>query len=101
METVLPTYHTEQAGKLQANEGVFRNICHKVYALSVLALVTTEKSQIISQLTKPHKKECAAIIIHNPVPGGYKYGDLSFQVGGVSDETAKYGREFCRTSTYE
>jgi hypothetical protein len=28
-----------------------------------------------------------------------KYGDLAHQVGGVSDETVKYGREFCGTST--
>jgi hypothetical protein len=28
-----------------------------------------------------------------------KYGDLAFQVGGVSDETVKYDREFCGTST--
>jgi hypothetical protein len=38
-----------------------------------------------------------------PVPGGklggYKYGDLALQVGGVSNETVKYGREFCETST--
>jgi hypothetical protein len=26
-----------------------------------------------------------------PVPGGYKYGDLGLQVGGVSNETVKYG----------
>jgi hypothetical protein len=32
------------------------------------------------------------------VPGGYKYGNLALQVGGVSDETVKYGREFCGTS---
>jgi hypothetical protein len=32
---------------------------------------------------------------------GYKYGDLAFQVGGVSDETVKYGREFCGTSFQE
>jgi hypothetical protein len=31
----------------------------------------------------------------HPVPGGYKYGDLALQVGGVSDETLKYGREYC------
>jgi hypothetical protein len=30
----------------------------------------------------------------NPVPGGYKYGNLSLQVGGVSDETVKYGFGF-------
>jgi hypothetical protein len=38
---------------------------------------------------------------YNPVPGGYKYGNLALQVGGVSDETVKYGREFCGTSTQE
>jgi hypothetical protein len=26
----------------------------------------------------------------HPLPGGYKYGDLALQVGGVSDETVKY-----------
>jgi hypothetical protein len=26
-----------------------------------------------------------------------KYEDLALQVGGVSDETVKYGREFCGT----
>jgi hypothetical protein len=28
-----------------------------------------------------------------------KYGDLALQVGGVSHETVKYGREFCGTYT--
>jgi hypothetical protein len=37
----------------------------------------------------------------HPVPGGYKYRDLALQVGGVSNETVKYGREFCGTSTQE
>jgi hypothetical protein len=27
----------------------------------------------------------------HPVPGGCKYGDLALQVGGVSNETVKYG----------
>jgi hypothetical protein len=35
-----------------------------------------------------------------PVPGGYKYGNLALQVGGVSNETVKYDREF-GTSTQE
>jgi hypothetical protein len=35
------------------------------------------------------------------VPGGYKYGNLALQVGGVSAETVKYDREFCGTSTQE
>jgi hypothetical protein len=28
-----------------------------------------------------------------------KYEDLALQVGRISDETVKYGREFCGTST--
>jgi hypothetical protein len=36
-----------------------------------------------------------------PVPGGYKYGDLALQIGGFSSETVKYGREFCGISTQE
>jgi hypothetical protein len=32
--------------------------------------------------------------VDNPVPGGYKYGNLALQVGGVSDETVKYGYGF-------
>jgi hypothetical protein len=31
---------------------------------------------------------------HHPVPRGYKYGNLALQVGGVSDETVKYGFGF-------
>jgi hypothetical protein len=27
----------------------------------------------------------------HPVPGGYEYGDLALRVGGVSNETVKYG----------
>jgi hypothetical protein len=46
----------------------------------------------------------------NPVPGGitgppcswgYKYEDLALQVGGVSDETVKYGHGSCATRTTE
>jgi hypothetical protein len=47
----------------------------------------------------------------NPVPGGItgllcSRGDINkgiwpYQVGGVSDETVKYDREFCGTSTQE
>jgi hypothetical protein len=37
----------------------------------------------------------------NPVPVGYKYGDLALQVGGVSDETVKFGYGFYATLTSE
>jgi hypothetical protein len=30
------------------------------------------------------------------VPGGYKYGNLALQVGGVSNETIKYGLSSAR-----
>jgi hypothetical protein len=33
--------------------------------------------------------------------GGYKYGNLALQVGGVSDETVKYGYGFSATGTTE
>jgi hypothetical protein len=34
------------------------------------------------------------VYLGHPVPGGYKYGDLALQVGGVSRiGTIKYGRE--------
>jgi hypothetical protein len=39
--------------------------------------------------------------VSSTVPGGYKYGNLALQVGGVSDETEKYSREFCGTSAHE
>jgi hypothetical protein len=34
-------------------------------------------------------------ITEPPCSWGYKYRDPTLQVGGVSDETVKYGREFC------
>jgi hypothetical protein len=46
------------------------------------------------------KREYLKLSIVNPVPRGitgthcswgYKYGNLALQVGGVSDETVKYG----------
>jgi hypothetical protein len=42
--------------------------------------------------------QCPGVYLGQPVPGGYKYGDLVLQVCGVSDETVKYGREFCATA---
>jgi hypothetical protein len=30
----------------------------------------------------------------HPVTGGYKYGNLALQIGGVSDETVNFGFEF-------
>jgi hypothetical protein len=31
------------------------------------------------------------VYLGHPIPGGYKYGDLALQVGGVSNETVNYG----------
>jgi hypothetical protein len=39
-------------------------------------------------------KQCPGVYLGHPVPGGYKYGDLALQVGGVSRiRTTKYGLE--------
>jgi hypothetical protein len=35
--------------------------------------------------------QCPGVLLGNPVPGGYKYGNLALQIGGVSNETVKYG----------
>jgi hypothetical protein len=31
--------------------------------------------------------QCSGVYLGHPVPGGYKYGVLALQVGGVSDES--------------
>jgi hypothetical protein len=41
------------------------------------------------------------VYLGHTVPGGYKYENLALQVGGVSDEAVKYGRDFCGTWTQE
>jgi hypothetical protein len=38
------------------------------------------------EVTKRESSAWGYVLCH-PVPGGYKYGDLALQVGGVSDET--------------
>jgi hypothetical protein len=35
------------------------------------------------------RTQCLGVKLGHPVPGGYKYGDLAIQVGGVSNETVK------------
>jgi hypothetical protein len=45
--------------------------------------------------------QCPGVQLGYPVPGGYKYGNLAFQVGEVSYETVKYGFGFCATQTIE
>jgi hypothetical protein len=38
--------------------------------------------------------QCPEVYLGHPVPGGYKYGDLALQTGGVSRTgTIKYGLE--------
>jgi hypothetical protein len=44
--------------------------------------------------------QCPGVYLGHSVPGGYKYGDLVLQVGGVSRiGTIKYGLEFHGTWT--
>jgi hypothetical protein len=35
--------------------------------------------------------QCPGVKLGYSVPGGYKYGDLAFQVGGVSSEKVEFG----------
>jgi hypothetical protein len=37
--------------------------------------------------------QCLGIKLGQPVPGGYTYGDLALQIGGVSNVTVKYGHQ--------
>jgi hypothetical protein len=44
--------------------------------------------------------QCPGVYLGHPVPGGYKYGDLTLQVGGVSrNGTIIYGLESRGTQT--
>jgi hypothetical protein len=44
--------------------------------------------------------QCPGVYLGHPVPGGYKYGDLALQVGGVSRiGMIKYGLESHGTQT--
>jgi hypothetical protein len=37
-----------------------------------------------------------SVSLKHPVPGGYRYADLSLKVGRVSNEILKFGHDFCR-----
>jgi hypothetical protein len=43
--------------------------------------------------------QCLRVKLGHPVPGGYKYGDLAIQGGGVSNVRVKCGHEFRGTRT--
>jgi hypothetical protein len=79
---------------------VYKSLGHvtlpRMFKLSTAPTVTAALRVI-----KGDKKgtQCPGVQLGHPVPGGYKYGDLALQGGGVSGETVKYGREFCGTLT--
>jgi hypothetical protein len=47
------------------------------------------KRQVVRDDVKGNR--CPGVWLGHSVPGGYKYENLSLQVGGVSDKTVKYG----------
>jgi hypothetical protein len=49
---------------------------------------------MLQSYIEPRLTQCPGVYLGHPVPGGYKYGNLALQVGGVSDETVKYGFGF-------
>jgi hypothetical protein len=38
--------------------------------------------------------QCLGVLMGHPVPGGYKYGDLALQVGGVSKSDKEISWDF-------
>jgi hypothetical protein len=70
--------HVSAAIALQERNSVFYGVCTKIL----------QAGQI------------SGVSVHS-VPGGYKYGNLALQVGGVSNDTVKYGYGFCATWTIE
>jgi hypothetical protein len=68
---------------------------------TVVLIIIIAIIKITVMVTLQYFKKGFKLHTCHPVPGGYKYGNLALQVGGVSDETVKYVREFCGTSTQE
>jgi hypothetical protein len=51
-------------------------------------------SEGLSKQNNAYASQCPGVYLGHPVPGGFKYGDLALQVGGVSRiGTVKYGLE--------
>jgi hypothetical protein len=77
-------------------------VFYEVRAETLYASLGTARYKI----TKPQQSEGNIKLKEKLITGprwapDTRYGNLALQVGGVSDETVKYGREFCGTSTEE
>jgi hypothetical protein len=82
-----------------------QSACLNVYPLSLLSKGSVKPLQrqwIHAQ--QQNRRTCRFLCGPCRIKGKrrlHKYGNLALQVGGVSDETVKYGRDFCGTSTQE
>jgi hypothetical protein len=49
--------------------------------------VITRESYQLQRVERGDGKgtQCSGVYLGHPAPGGYKYGDLALQVGGVTD----------------
>jgi hypothetical protein len=62
---------------------------------------TIQDAVFVRAIPSLYDEDQPGVYLGHHVPGGYKYGDLALQLGGVSNERVKYGREFCGTSIQE
>jgi hypothetical protein len=58
------------------------------WKLSVVCTIKDRTMDYVQQI------QCPGVKLGHPSPRGYKYGNLTLQVGGVSDETVKYAYGF-------
>jgi hypothetical protein len=67
--------------------------------IELLDTVFYMRSVSYFRVVRGNKKgtQCPGVQLGHPVAGRYKYGNLTLQVWGASDETPKYGYGFCAT----
>jgi hypothetical protein len=70
---------------------------------SGLVTVVPAPSTVALRVVRGDEKgtQCSGVQLGHPVPGGYKYGNLSLQVSGASDETVRKGYGFYATRIIE
>jgi hypothetical protein len=71
--------------------------------LGTMTLWLTDRPSAVTWLwyQSSPSHQCLGVQLGHTVPGGYTYGDLVLQVGGVSNETVKDDHQFCGTWTRE
>jgi hypothetical protein len=87
-----PRYATRRHCVALGLSGYWPHFAYEIKRPSCLMRVAPYTSTVALRVVKG--TQCPGVELGHPVPGGYKYGNLDLQVGGVSDETVKYGYGF-------